>query len=155
MQIRIIAVGKIKEKYWKDALAEYAKRLSSYAKVELIEVADKSANEIGEKRALDLEAKLIEAHIPEGAQLIALDISGKALSSEQFAKKLEDFGNQSQSKLCVLIGGSYGLDKTLLGRAHFRLSFGPITLPHNLARVVFFEQLYRAFRIMKGEPYHK
>ena len=155
MQIRIIAVGKIKEKYWKDALAEYAKRLSSYAKVELIEVADKSANEIGEKRALDLEAKLIEAHIPESAQLIALDIRGKALSSDQFAKKLEDFGNRSQSKLCVLIGGSYGLNKTLLDRAHFRLSFGPITLPHNLARVVFFEQLYRAFRIMKGEPYHK
>lgn len=155
MKITIIAVGKIKESFWKEALFEYLKRIGPYADVSIVEVADVSADKFGEKRSLELEAADITARIPGDAYLVALDIAGKNMSSAELSKHLDSLALYESRPLVFLIGGSSGLEASLLSRADLRLSFGRITLPHNLARVVLVEQLYRAFKISRGEPYHK
>lgn len=146
LKITVIAVGKLKERFWRDACAEYAKRLEGYCKLTVREVPDSNMAQ---------EAGLILEALPEHAPVIVLDIQGKATSSEQLSHLIEERTVNGVSHLVFVIGGSDGLAPEVKERAGLRLSFGPITLPHNLARVVLLEQLYRAFKIMRGEPYHK
>ena len=156
MKIRIIAVGKLKEKFWKDAVQDYVKRLGAYAKIEIIEVQDRDPAKCGgEKIAMQLEASDILKAIPASAQAILLAIDGKQYSSEQFAQRLNKYLSSGTSDFCFIIGGSTGVDVAVKKRADEEISFGPITLPHNLARVVLVEQLYRTFKIIRNEPYHK
>lgn len=156
MKIRIIAVGKLKEKFWKDAVQEYVKRLGAYAKIEIVQVQDRDPVKCGgEQDAMQLEAADILKAIPAGTQTILLAIDGKQYSSEDFSKQMEKKMATGISDFCFIIGGSTGVDETIENVADEKLSFGAITLPHNLARVVLVEQLYRAFKIMRNEPYHK
>ena len=159
MKITVIAVGKIKEKYLKDALAEYSKRLSRYCKLEIIEVADEKTPDQASKAAEDLirakEGERILKHIRDGMYVITLEIEGKMLTSEEFADKIETLGVQGKSSIAFVIGGSIGLGKEVLKRSDFALSFSKMTFPHQLMRVVLLEQVYRGYRIMNGEPYHK
>ena len=156
MNITVVAVGKLKERFWADACAEYLKRLGPYARVTVAEVADVDpARAGGEAAARAAEGRSVLARIPERARVIALAIGGKARTSEGLAAPLDDLALGGTSDVAFVIGGSTGIDEAVLARADETLSFGPITLPHNLARVVLLEQLYRAFKISRGEPYHK
>lgn len=159
MNITIISVGKIKEKYLKSAINEYSKRLSRYCKLKLIEVTDEKAPENLSQTEMDnikdKEGAGILKNIKEGAYIIALDIKGKMISSEELAKKLDTLGIQGKSNVVFIIGGSLGLSKNILNRADFKLSFSPMTFPHQLMKVILLEQVYRGFRINRGEPYHK
>lgn len=159
MKITVIAVGKIKEKYLKDALVEYSKRLSRYCKLEIIEVADEKTPDQASKAAEDLirakEGERILKHIRDDMYVITLEIGGKMLTSEEFADKIETLGVQGKSSIAFVIGGSIGLGKEVLKRSDFALSFSKMTFPHQLMRVVLLEQVYRGYRIMNGEPYHK
>ena len=150
MKISVIAVGKIKEKYLKDAVTEYSKRLSRYCKLEIIEVADEKtpdqASEAVEDAIRTKEGERILKYIRDDMYVITLEISGKMLTSEEFADK---------SSIAFVIGGSIGLGKEVLKRSDFALSFSKMTFPHQLMRVVLLEQVYRGYRIMNGEPYHK
>jgi len=154
MRLTVIAVGKLKERYWREACDEYLKRLSTYATVRVIEIADRDPAR-GEARALAEEGADVLRALPEGAHVIALDLGGKQLSSEAFSARLDALALDGRSTVAFVIGGSVGLDAAVTARADERLSLGPMTLPHNLARVVVLEQIYRAFRISRGEPYHK
>ena len=159
MKFRIITVGKLKEKYLKDGIAEYLKRLQRYATVEIIEVADEqtpdSASEMEELQIKAKEAQRIHKYIEEDTYLIALAIEGTMLTSEQLAEKIEQLGISGKSHITMVIGGSLGLDKSILQQADLLLSFSKLTFPHQLMRLILVEQLYRSYRIMKGEPYHK
>ena len=159
MKITVIAVGKIKEKYLKDALAEYSKRLRRYCKLEIIEVADEKTPDQASEAAEDLirakEGERILKHIRDDMYVITLEIEGKMLTSEEFADKIETLGVQGKSSIAFVIGGSIGLGKEVLKRSDFALSFSKMTFPHQLMRVVLLEQVYRGYRIMNGEPYHK
>lgn len=155
MRITVVAVGKLKERYWHDACAEYLKRLRPYADVRVAEVADRDPSRLGEARAVADEGADVVRAIPEGAHVVVLDIAGTTIGSEQFSAHLSELGLSGRSSVAFVIGGSHGLSSEVLSRADERLSFGPMTLPHNLARVVLLEQLYRAFRIARNEPYHK
>ncbi|WZL73075.1 23S rRNA (pseudouridine(1915)-N(3))-methyltransferase RlmH [Clostridiaceae bacterium 35-E11] len=159
MNITIISVGKIKEKYLVNAINEYKKRLSRYCKLNIIEVADEKAPENLSDKEMEqvkqVEGENILKHIKEGMHVIALDIQGKMLSSEAFADKIESLGIQGHSNIAFVIGGSLGLSQEIRTRANFRLSFSPMTFPHQLMRVILLEQIYRGFRIVRGEPYHK
>ncbi|MBE6470296.1 MAG: 23S rRNA (pseudouridine(1915)-N(3))-methyltransferase RlmH [Coriobacteriaceae bacterium] len=145
----IIAVGKLKERFWKDACAEYLKRLSAYTDSVVREVPD-STPEREEAAILAALDKL-----PDGTHVILLDIRGKETSSEALAQKLETLAVNGASHVAFIIGGSDGVTAAVRARANERMSFGPITLPHNLARVVLLEQVYRAHKIIRREPYHK
>ena len=159
MKITVIAVGKIKEKYLKDALAEYSKRLSRYCKLDIIEVADEKTPDQASEAAEDLirakEGERILKHIRDDMFVITLEIGGKMLTSEEFADKIETLGVQGKSSIAFVIGGSIGLGKEVLKRSDFALSFSKMTFPHQLMRVVLLEQVYRGYRIMNREPYHK
>ena len=156
MKITVVAVGKLKERFWSDACAEYAKRLGGYATVRVLEVPDRDpAKSGGEDGARALEGKAILAAIPDRSHDILLDVAGKERSSEEIAARLDDLMVRGSSSITFVIGGSCGVSDEVYARADERLSFGRITLPHNLARVVLLEQAYRAFKIMRGEPYHK
>lgn len=156
MKFTIVAVGKLKEHFWSDACAEYLKRLQPYAKTTVIEVPDVDpARAGGETAALEQEGATILRAIPERAYVIVLAIDGKELSSEQFSQHLDELGLSGISDICFIVGGSCGVSAAVRERAREMLSFGRITLPHNLARVVLLEQLYRACKISRGEPYHK
>lgn len=155
MRIAVIAVGKLKESYWRDACAEYLKRLRPYADVKVAEVADRDPSRLGEARAVAEEGEDVLKAIPDGAHVVALDIGGTTIGSEGFSSHLSELGLSGRSSIAFIVGGSHGLSREVLARADERLSFGPMTLPHNLARVVLLEQLYRAFRIARNEPYHK
>lgn len=159
MQVVVIAVGKVKERYWREALAEYSKRLSGYVQFTIQEVADEptpeNASDVVRQQILDAEAARITKLLRDRDGVIALDIAGKMVSSEQWSANYERLSAGGFGRLVFLIGGSLGLADSLLRRAEFRWSFGPITLPHQLARVVMVEQLYRGIRIKNGEPYHK
>ena len=159
MKFRIITVGKLKEKYLKDGIAEYLKRLQRYATVEIIEVADEqtpdSASEMEELQIKAKEAQRIHKYIKEDTYLIALAIEGTMLTSEQLAERIEQLGISGKSHITKVIGGSLGLDKSILQQADLLLSFSKLTFPHQLMRLILVEQLYRSYRIMKGEPYHK
>lgn len=159
MRITIISVGKLKEKYLKAAIAEYQKRLQRYCRLELIEVADEKAPEnLSEAKMVqvkDKEGERILSKIKEQDFVFALAIQGKNLSSEEFAAKLDQLSLQGKSQFVFVIGGSLGLSEAVLKRSNAQLSFGKMTFPHQLMRVMLIEQIYRAFRINQGEPYHK
>lgn len=159
MNIKIITVGKLKEKYLKMGIDEYTKRLGAYCKIELIEVPDEKAPEkLSEAEMLQVkekEGERILAKIPENAYVFALAIEGKERTSEEFSKEIEQLGIQGKSNLVFVIGGSLGLSQAVMKRSNTPISFGKMTLPHQLMRLVLVEQVYRGFRIMKGEPYHK
>lgn len=159
MHITIIAVGKLKEKYWKDAIEEYRKRLSKYCKLEVIELADEKTPEntspAEEEQILKKEGQRIIKAIKQDALIIALAIEGKMFSSEQFAAQIEKDMIQGLSHLIFIIGGSLGLSKEVISRSDRMLSFSAMTFPHQMMRVILLEQIYRAMRIIKKEPYHK
>lgn len=159
MNIKIITVGKLKEKYLKQGIAEYTKRLGSYCKMQIIEVNDEKAPEnLSDKEmemVKDKEGERILAKVSDQSYVFALAISGKQYDSVDFAKIIEQLGISGKSDLTFIIGGSLGLSKAVLKRANQEISFGKLTFPHQLMRLVLVEQVYRAFRIMKNEPYHK
>ncbi len=159
MNISVISVGKIKEKYLRDGIDEYKKRLSRYCNIELIEVMDEKAPEnLSEKEEDQIkikEGQAILKHIKEGTYVIALAINGKLLSSEELSDMLSNLGLTGKSSIAFVIGGSLGLSKEVLDRADYKLSFSKMTFPHQLMRMILLEQVYRGFKIMKGEPYHK
>ena len=159
MNIKIIAVGKIKEKYMMEGIKEYSKRLSKYSNVEIIEVTDEKTSEKLSEREINLikdkEGARILSKIPQNAYIISLDIKGKQLSSEDLAEKIEDLMVNGVNNIVFIIGGSLGLADEILEKSNFRLSFSKMTFPHQMMRMILLEQVYRGFRIMRGEPYHK
>lgn len=159
MKFQIITVGKLKEKYLKDGIAEYLKRLQRYATVEIVEVADEQtpdgASEAEELQIKAKEGQRIQKYIKDDTYLIALAIEGRMFTSEQLAEKIEQLGLVGRSHVTLVIGGSLGLDADILKRANLLLSFSKLTFPHQLMRLILVEQLYRSYRIIKGEPYHK
>lgn len=159
MNIQIISVGKLKEKYLKMGIEEYTKRLGSYAKIDLVEVPDEKAPENLSDADMEIvkkkEGDRILSKIGAETYVIALAIEGKMKSSEQLASDLESLMTYGRSKIAFVIGGSLGLHEDVMKRSDEKLSFSKMTLPHQLMKLVLVEQIYRAFRIMKGEPYHK
>ena len=159
MNISIITVGKLKEKYLKQGIEEYLKRLTTYAKVEMIEVADEKAPE--ELSGLEMvqvkqkEGERILAKISQDTYVIALAIQGKLASSEELADSLDKLATYGKSKIAFVIGGSLGLSEDVIKRSNEQLSFSRMTFPHQLMRLILVEQIYRAFRINRNEPYHK
>lgn len=159
MQIDIICVGKVKEQYLRDAIAEYSKRLSRYCKLNILEVADEKtpehASEGVEQQIKAKEGERIAKHIKPGAYVIALAIDGQQVTSEGFARKIDQLGIQGVSHIQFVIGGSIGMDDEILRKANYKLSFSKMTFPHQLMRVILLEQVYRAYKINAHEPYHK
>lgn len=160
MKITILTVGKIKEKFYVQAILEYAKRLSRYCKLNILEVADEktpdNASEAVARKIKEKEGERLLKYLEnEPGYVIALAIDGKMLDSLELSKKLEQLGIEGKSHLIFVIGGSLGLDDRVLQRADFKLSFSRMTFPHQLMRVVLLEQIYRGYRIMNHEPYHK
>lgn len=159
MKITLVTVGRIKEKYFEDAIAEYSKRLSRYCKLEIIQVADEKtpdgASPALEDQIREKEGERILSKIRPDAYVIALAIQGQMLDSEQLAGKLEKLGVSGVSQIVFVIGASLGLSQAVLSRADYQLSFSKMTFPHQLMRVVLLEQIYRSYRIISHEPYHK
>jgi 23S rRNA (pseudouridine1915-N3)-methyltransferase len=159
MNITLITVGKIKEKYLKDAIAEYSKRLQKYCSLSIIEISDeKTPDNASEKEELQIKEKEGEAilrNIKDNMYVFALDLKGKMLTSEEFSSELEGLAIRGDSNIAFVIGGSLGLSQAVLSRANYKLSFSKMTFPHQLFRVMLLEQVYRGFRIIKAEPYHK
>lgn len=159
MKIDIVSVGKIKESYFRGAIEEYSKRLSKYCKLDIIEVADEktkeNASETEENLVKEKEGERILKNLKEDAYVIALSITGKKLDSVAFSKKLDNLGISGKSHIQFVIGGSLGLHESVLKRANYELSFSDMTFPHQLMRVILLEQIYRCYRIINGEPYHK
>lgn len=159
MHITVVCVGKIKEKFYVQAVEEYAKRLSRYCKLDFVELPDeKTPENAGEQMNAAIKAKegdRILSSLRDDAYVIALAIEGNMLDSVGFSEKLEKLAVASVSHIVFVIGGSLGLDTRVLSRADYKLSFSKMTFPHQLMRVVLLEQIYRAYRIMRGEPYHK
>ena len=156
LRITVIAVGKLKEKFWTAACDEYLKRLRPYAKVAVAEIADVDpARAGGVEAARDREGEGILAVVPEGARVILMAIEGKQRSSVGFSQHLDELALRGDSDLAFVIGGSFGLDEGLKQEARVRLSMSPMTFPHHLARVMLLEQVYRAFQINNGSRYHK
>lgn len=159
MQIDIICVGKVKEQYLRDAIAEYSKRLGRYCKLNILEVADEKtpehASEGVERQIKAKEGERIAKHIKPGAYVVALAIDGQQVTSEGFARKIDQLGIQGVSHIQFVIGGSIGMDDAILRQANYKLSFSKMTFPHQLMRVILLEQVYRAYKINAHEPYHK
>ena len=159
MKIELICVGKLKEKYLVQAIDEYSKRLSRYCKLSIIELADeKTPDNASEKEELMIknkEGEKILGKISDSAFVIALDLKGKMISSEELASFIADCGVRGNSHIVFVIGGSLGLSEEVLQRANYKLCFSKMTFPHQLFRVMLLEQVYRGFRINNGEPYHK
>jgi len=154
IKISIVCVGKIKEKFFRDAIDEYSKRLSRYSKLNIIEVAD-GASAVWEDQIREKEGVRILAKLPQDALIVTLEIAGRNYSSEEFAAWIEDCSVRGKSHICFVIGGSLGLHNSVCKRADLALSFSKMTFPHQLMRVILCEQIYRAFRIIQHEPYHK
>ncbi len=159
LTVTIACVGKLKEAYWRDACAEYEKRLSAFCRLRIEEVAEErlpdnpSSAQI--TAALEAEGHRLLSRIPAGAAVVALCIEGKSLSSEEFSRKLAGWAVDGISHVALVIGGSFGLSDAVKHEARLRLSFSPMTFPHQLARILALEQLYRAFHIQSGGKYHK
>lgn len=149
--IKIIAVGKIKEKYFSDAIDEYLKRLSAYTKISIVQIQDEKDSVFSKEK----EAENILKNIKDNEYVITLEINGKSFSSKEFASFIETRNVSGNSNLTFIIGGSLGLDESIINKADYHLSFSNMTFPHQLMRVILLEQIYRAFKIIKGEPYHK
>ena len=159
MEIRILTVGKIKEKYLNDGIAEYAKRLSRYCKLTFCQVPDEKtpdkASDALNEQIKATEAERLMKHIRDNDYVIALAIDGKMLDSVQLSQKIGQLGVEGKSSIAFVIGGSLGLSEAVMKRSDYHLSFSPMTFPHQLMRVILLEQIYRSFRINAGEPYHK
>lgn len=159
IRVTLITVGKIKESYFREAIAEYSKRLQSYCRLQIVEVADEKTPDgpsaAEEERILLAEGERILSKIPQGAYVISLEIEGKKMDSMQLARLIEQKSVQGESHLVFVIGGSLGLSKKVKSKADLALSFSDMTFPHQLMRVILLEQIYRAFRIIAKEPYHK
>lgn len=159
MNIQIICIGKLKEKYWDDAIKEYSKRLKRFANLEIIELKEArlpdNASKADEEKVKALEGEEILKKIKKGTYVITLEIKGKNLSSEELAKKFEDLALDGQSDVALIIGGSLGLSPEVSQRADFKLSFSKMTFPHQMMRVILIEQIYRSFKINNHETYHK
>ena len=159
MKITIVAVGKIKEKFFQDAIGEYSKRLSRYCRLEIVQTADEKtpdqASETVEEAIRTKEGERILKVIKDDMYVITLEIGGAMLSSEELSAKIEKLGIQGKSSIAFIIGGSIGLGKTVLARSDYALSFSKMTFPHQLMRVILLEQIYRSYRIINAEPYHK
>ena len=159
MKIKVVTVGKLKEKYLKDGIAEYSKRISRFAKLEMIELADEKtpdrASESENQKILEIEGQRILSKVGDRDFVIVLAIEGKTFSSEEFSKQLAEASIKGFSTLTFIIGGSLGLAQDVKNRANLSVSFGLLTLPHQLMRLVLVEQIYRAFTIQQGSPYHK
>lgn len=159
MKITILCVGKVKEKFYRDAIGEYQKRLSRYCKLEIVEVADEKtpdgASETVENQIKEKEGNRILSKIREEDYVIALAIDGKMQDSVELSKNIQQLGVRGKSSIVFVIGGSLGLSEEVLKRANEKLSFSKMTFPHQLMRVILLEQVYRSYRIMNGEPYHK
>lgn len=159
MKITLVSVGKLKEKYLKQGIQEYMKRLSAYAKVDIVEVADEKAPEnMSDAEMLEVkrkEGERILSHISQDTYVITLEINGKMLSSEQLAAKVDELATYGKSKIAFVIGGSLGISEEVQKRSNLALSFSKMTFPHQVMRLILLEQVYRAFRINRGEPYHK
>ncbi len=159
MNIQILCVGKIKEKYWLDAISEYTKRLSRYCKISIFEVADEKTPDKASE-AIETEIKRVEGtrilqNVKQDAYVICLDIQGKALDSVELSEKISKIGVDGNGTIQFIIGGSLGLSSEVLSRADYKLSFSKMTFPHQLMRVILLEQIYRSYRILNHEPYHK
>ena len=158
-RVTVLCVGKLKERFYADAAAEYVKRLQRYCKLEIIELPeqrlpeDPSPAEI--QRALRAEGAAIREKLPKGGAVVALCIEGKPCSSEELSRRMADFGIQGRTQVTFIIGGSFGLDEDVKKQADWRLSMSPMTFPHHLARVMLLEQIYRAYQIAGGAKYHK
>ena len=158
-RVTVLCVGKLKEKFYIDAAAEYVKRLQRHCKLELIELPeqrlpdDPSPAEI--QKALRAEGDAIREKLPKGGAVIALCIEGRPCSSEELSRRMAEFGVQGKTQLTFLIGGSVGLDEDLKRQADWRLSMSPMTFPHHMARIMLLEQIYRAYQIADGTKYHK
>lgn len=159
MNISLLTIGKLKEKYLKQGIDEYLKRLTAYAKVEVIELPDEKApeqlSEIEMEQVKDKEGERLLAKISPDTYVIALAIEGKQRSSEELADMIDKLATYGKSKIAFVIGGSLGLSKDVLNRADEKLSFSKMTFPHQLMRLILLEQVYRAYRINRNEPYHK
>lgn len=159
MKITILCVGKVKEKFYRDAIDEFSKRLSRYCKLEVIEVNDEKTDEQASENEIRLvkekEGERLLKNIKEDAYVITLCIDGKQLDSEELSEKIEKLGIQGNSHIYFVIGGSLGLADAVINRADYKLSFSKMTFPHQLMRVILLEQIYRSYRIMNNEPYHK
>lgn len=159
MKIALVTVGKIKEKFYTDAIEEYGKRLSRYCKLEIIQVADEKtpdkASQAQERQIKEREGERILSQIRDGAYVIALAIEGTMMSSEELAAKIQSLAVGGKSQVVFVIGGSLGLSEAVMRRADEHLSFSEMTFPHQLMRVILLEQIYRSYRIIAGEPYHK
>ena len=158
MKIRIVAVGKLKEKYLREGVAEYEKRLAPFASVELLETREEymaeNPSEAQRQQTLAKEGERLLRLVPEKSLLIVLDVKGKLLSSEALAKELASLALQGRSDLTFLIGGAFGLSPAVRERADLRISFSPMTFTHQMVRLLLYEQIYRAFKINRGEKYH-
>ena len=158
MNINVICVGKLKEKYWKDAIKEYSKRLGSYCSLKIVELKETKLQGTGESEENLVkkgEGQEILKKIKPGMYVIALDVKGKKMSSEMLAEKMEGLSLTGKSNIAFVIGGSLGLDSQVLERADMKLSFSDMTFPHQMMRVILLEQVYRAFKINRNETYHK
>ena len=159
MKITIICVGKIKEKYLSDAIAEYSKRLSKYCKLEIIQLQDEktieNASETVNRQIKDKEGERILKNISDDSYVITLEINGEMISSEKMAQKINSLGIAGTSNITFIIGGSLGLSENVSNRSDYKLSFSKMTFPHQLMRVILLEQIYRSYRIINNEPYHK
>lgn len=158
-RVTILCVGRLKEKFYTDAAAEYVKRLQRHCRLEIVELPesrlpdDPSPADI--QRALRTEAEAIREKLPRGGAVIALCIEGKPCSSQELSRRMMDYGIQGKTQLTFLIGGSVGLDEELKRKADWRLSMSPMTFPHHMARIMLLEQIYRAYQIAEGTKYHK
>lgn len=159
MNIKIIAVGKIKEKYMVEGIKEYSKRLSRYCNLEIVEVIDEKTSENLTDREIDIiknkEGNRVLSKIPSNSYIISLVIEGKPLSSEELAEKMENLMIDGVNDIVFIIGGSLGLAKEIIEKSDFKLSFSKMTFPHQMMRMILLEQVYRGFRIIRGEPYHR
>lgn len=159
MNIRVVAVGKIKEKYIQEGIKEFSKRLSRYCTLDIIEIDDEKAPENLSDKEMDIvkkkEGERILSKIPQNSFIISLEIEGKQLSSEDLSKKIDDLMINGANDITFIIGGSLGLSDEVRNKSNFKLSFSKMTFPHQLMRLILLEQVYRSWRIMKGEPYHK
>lgn len=156
MKIKIVALGKIKEKFLKDGIDEFLKRLTPYASVEIVELSPiEIKDENLTQKILEQEGEKILAHIKPNSYLITMEIGGANFSSEKFAQKLEEIGNQGYNEIVFVIGSSCGIAKSVCDKSDFKLSLSKMTFLHEFARLLLVEQIYRAFKIQKGEKYHK
>ena len=158
-RVTILCVGKLKEKFYMEAVSEYTKRLSRHCKLEILELPEQRLSDSPSQgeidAALEKEAAAIREKLPKGGAVIAMCIEGKLMGSTELAGKLQQFANEGKSQLTFLIGGSVGLHASLKQQADLRLSMSPMTFPHHLARVMLLEQIYRGYQILEGSKYHK